>query len=320
MVSLYLCSEDGAGKTMLCAGLGRYLLNEGKKVSFLKVNLGKAGHEDPSFLKQTLSLDEPLEHLSPRLTGGDLKGELKKALSRVSSGKDVVLIEGGEPDGGSLELAEALGAWVITIEPYSKNLSATLHNRAQVFGERLFGVVVNKVPFKQLSLVKDMVSEAGVNILGVLPEDRLLLSLTVEEVASCVGGKIIGEARGTEELVENFMLGAMYVGSGLEYFSLKANKAALLRCERPDMQLAALETETRCLLLTGAGEPLPAVLSRARDKGVPIIRVQGDITSVVSSLESALGRTKFIQEKKLPHLSRLLEEHFDFQALKKIID
>jgi dethiobiotin synthetase len=68
LVVLYVVSaEEAAGKTLVCAGLGRSLLNEGKKVGFLKpVSTEKSGADgDAAFMKQVLDLSEAVESLCP---------------------------------------------------------------------------------------------------------------------------------------------------------------------------------------------------------------------------------------------------------------
>jgi BioD-like phosphotransacetylase family protein len=157
--------------------------------------------------------------------------------------------------------------------------------------------------------------EVGINILGVLPEDRTLFTLTVGELAEHIQGEILNSAEKSVELVENFMLGAMCVDPGPEYFGRKANKAVVVRGERPDMQLAALETSIRCLVLSGNTAPIPPVLYGAQDKEIPIILTKGDTIATVMSIEDALSKTRFNQEKKLPKLTEIMEQHFNFQAL-----
>jgi len=158
-------------------------------------------------------------------------------------------------------------------------------------------------------------SEAGIDVLGVLPEDRLLFALTVGELAEYLQGEILNCAEKSAELVENFMLGAMGVDPGPEYFKRKTNKAVVVKGERPDMQLAALETSTRCLVLSGNTPPIPTVLYRAEDKKIPIILARGDTITTMASIEDALGKTRFNQEKKLPKLTEIMEQHFNFQAV-----
>ena len=114
------------------------------------------------------------------------------------------------------------------------------------------------------------------------------------------------------------MLGAMYVDSGLDYFGRQANKAVVLKSDRPDMQLAALETSTRCLVLAGKTAPIPAVLARAEDQNIPVITVKDSVTTVVAGIEAALAQTRFSAEK-LPRLTEVMGRHFDspsvFQGL-----
>ncbi|GAH61283.1 unnamed protein product, partial [marine sediment metagenome] len=186
------------------------------------------------------------------------------------------------------------------------------------FGKHLLGVVINKVPRSKLEPVREEISaqlgEAGINVLGVLPEDRVLFTLTIGELAEHLQGKILNCAEKSAELVENFMLGAMVVDPGPEYFGRKNNKAVIIRGERPDMQLAALETSIKCLILSGDTAPIPSVLYQAEARKVPIILAKGDTVTLVATIEDALSQTRFNQEKKLPRLTEIMEQHFNFQA------
>ncbi len=208
---------------------------------------------------------------------------------------------------------------MIIVEGYSPEFSkAKLLGRYGDFGEHLLGIVVNKVPIKRLEAFSEQLSQGGeVNILGVLPEDRLLFGLSVGELAERVQGEIINDSRKSGELVENLLLGALTANPGPDYFGRKANKAVLLKADRPDMQLAALDTSTKCLVLSGDTPPIYAVRQGAEDKGIPIIVTRGDTAFVVNSLEQALDRAKFNQEKKLPRLAEIMKQQFDFPALYK---
>jgi BioD-like phosphotransacetylase family protein len=325
LVALYVTSPyAGAGKTAVCAGLGRHLKGDKKKVGFFKplvaeIKSPKAIDSDAEFMKRILALREPAENLCPVIGGkGNVTSKIKRAYARVSKGKDVVIVEGvwrqrpgGKPAEASYEVVKALDARVIIVEPYSERLSAATPNYKD-FGEYMLGVVVNKVPRSRLSA---QFGKGEVNILGVLPEDRVLFGLTVGELAEHIGGEILNGAEKSSEMVEDFMLGAMTLDSGLEYFGRKDNKAVVVRGERPDMQLAALETSTRCLVLSGGVAPIHTVLRSANDKGIPIILTKGDTISTVNSIELALGKGKFNQEKKLPRLIEIVEQQFNFKAL-----
>jgi hypothetical protein len=325
LAALYVTSlYAGAGKTAVCAGLGRHLQGDGRRVGFFKpivseIKNPEATDSDAQFMKHILALKEPVNSLCPVIGGqGELTSKIKQAHAKVSKGKDVVIVEGvwrqrpgGKPIEASYQVVAALDARVIIVEPYSEGLSTAM-SIYRDFGENLLGVVVNKVPRSRVEHLYNQLS--GVDILGVLPEDRVLISLTVGELAEHIGGEILNCAEKSSELVEDFMLGAMTVDSGLDYFGRKANKAVVVRGERPDMQLAALETSTKCLVVSGV-PPIHTVLRRAEDRGIPIILTKGDTVSTVNSIELALGKTRFNQEKKLSRLGEIMEQQFNFQAL-----
>ncbi len=324
MVVLYVVSaEDASGKTAICAGLGKHLLGSGKKVGFLKlVSIEKSRADgDATFMKQVLSLPEAVESLCPPV--GDVK-KIRDAM--VSLGRDVVIVEGmlGQIAGDKLsqasyEIAKALDAKVVIVEACSEPASRFIDSY-KGFGKSLLGVVLNKVPKSQLKRVQDEASRqfgaAGINVLGVLPEDRVLFAITVGELASSLRGKILNNAEKSADLIENFMLGAMVVDSGLDYFGRKDNKVVVVRGDRPDMQLAALETSTRCLVLSGSNQP-PSynVLQKAENRGIPIISTENTTSDIVTSIEDTLNKARFNQEKKIPKLAEIMKQHLNLQAI-----
>ncbi len=330
MVALYITSsERGSGKTAVCAGLGKHLLNERKKIGYFKpvITDGKkppmAGTDrDAEFIKHLFSLDESVDLLCPAISGGSkLASSIKGAYAKVSQGKDVVIIEGpSEQYQASYDIVKTLNAKVLIVETYSKDLSKKTDSY-KGFGKSLLGLVLNKVPKSRMEQARSEASarldKVGLNILGVLPEDRSLLAPTMGELVECIQGEIVYGAEQSAELVENLMLGAMVVDPGPDYFGRKTNKAAIIRSDRPDMQMAAMQISTRCLVLTGDTAPKSVVLDRAEDKNVPIILTRDDATAVVKNIEDALGEARFNQEKKLPKLIEVMEQNLDFQVLYK---
>jgi BioD-like phosphotransacetylase family protein len=338
LVALYVTSlERSAGKTAICAALGKRLQQDGKKVGFFKpinsdVESPSPGADsDARFIKEILGLKEPETELCPVISGGDLAARIKEAYDRISSGKDIVLVEGvwrqrpgARPIETSYEVVKALGARVIIVEGYSRDLpSAILVSACRDFGEYKLGVVLNKVPRRQLERnrgdIASRFNTAGLNILGMLPEDRVMSALTVGELAGYVQGKILNSEEQSTDLVENFMLGAFAVDPGPVYFGRKVNKAAIVRSERADMQIAALATSTRCLVLAGNTAPIPHVLGQAKDKGIPIIAVGDSTIAIVNKIENALDKGKFNQEKKMAELLAITEQYLDFPAVYKAL-
>ncbi|MFH0914726.1 MAG: DRTGG domain-containing protein [Chloroflexota bacterium] len=301
-------AESGSGKTAVTVGLGKRLISDGKKVGFLKPYLSfddtpvpQDFCRDAGFIRKALNLAETVEHLCPLVKRNNLAG-LPQSLAQVSSGKDVVLVEGSGIS-AARSIAEALNCKVMVVEGYPGELSYP-----ELEG-RVLGLVRNKVPQRQVSQLakKD-------NLLGILPEDRLLFTLTVGDLASCLAGELANADGQAEELIANFMVGAMMVDPGPYYYGRKTGKAVLVRGDRPDMQLAALETQLRCLVLCGGVAPIPVVSLRAQEKKVPLILTRSDIPTAIARIEDALAKTRFHQEKKVPILAELMQQRFNFPA------
>ena len=76
MVALYVTSlEKGSGKTTICAGLGKHLLDDGKKIGFFKPVIADSKNppmegtdSDAAFIKRLFALKEPVDLLCPVLS------------------------------------------------------------------------------------------------------------------------------------------------------------------------------------------------------------------------------------------------------------
>lgn len=325
MAALYITSsEKGSGKTAICAGLGKLLAAEGRQVGYFRPvisdgqNTTAGADGDAVFMNNLFSLDTSVDILSPVISSrGSLAGSIKETCAKASQGKDVMIIEGSSDQyWASAEVADALDAGVIVVESYSPRMLKGVAE-AKGIGKSLLGVILNKVPKNKLEQALSDAAAAGVNIFGALPEDRVLYAMSVGELAEAIHGEMLRGAEKSAELVENLMFGAYVVDPGPLYFGRKDNKAVLLKSERPDMQMAAMETSTRCLILSGDTPMNSTVLDRAEEKDIPIILTGDDSAAVAASIEDALLRNKFHQENKLARLTELMEQHLDLQAIKK---
>lgn len=312
MACLYLTSVDeGSGRTALAAALGQGLVDEGRKVGFLKVGGDSA---DAEFLKRALGLEDGAESVGPVVE------DVKAAWGRVSAGKDLVIVEevaGGE---AGVELAKALDAKVVLVVRYEAGMTAEqVLPAAKQWADSLVGVVINAIPERRLEFVKGSVAasleEAGVKVLAQLPEDRALFAFSVAELARHLGGEILNSAERSDELVQSLMVGAMCVDPAPLYLGLRSNKAVITRGDRPDVQLAAFETPTACLVLTGGIAPIPGVLARAEEVAVPIMVVAKDTVATLAEIEAMFPQVRFGTEKKLKRMADLLAERFDYAAL-----
>ncbi len=348
MNTLYITSTATfSGKTALCIGLGNKFRRDGFTIGYMKPVsttarkvAGRVVDEDAQFIKQAFDLAEPLEAIAPivlmpKVVEGILMGEektdfvarLMEAHAKVAQGKDVVILEGGAHcmEGSLVGLstplvANLLQAQELVVIKYTSDLVVDDALGAKVlFGGSMIGTVINAVPRQRMRFVQEMVKpyleERGVKVFAILPQERLLMSISVGQLADCLGGEIVCSPEAGEELVEYLMVGAMNVDSALTYFRRKPNKAVITGGDRSDIQLAALETSTRCLILTGNLYPSPLILGRAEEVGVPVILTKQDTLTTVEIIEQFFGKTRLHQEKKVQRFQEMLNERFDFDAL-----
>jgi len=327
---IYVCSvSERSGKTFLAVGLAKAWQEAGKKVGYLKlVTSGSAGtDDDPAFAQRVLALNDPVENLTGSVDPKEIEGSTKMILGRVSAGKDLVVAEGLPPD-SSRGIVDALGAGALLLHDYNVPLASTLA-ACRKLGERCLGIVLNKVPRSRAARFQaealEQIRGAGLSLLGLIPEDRLLMTLSIEELAAAVQGKINNSAEKTGELIENFMLGASTFDRGPAYYNRKANKAVILWGERPGFrkaalagyQIAALGTSTRCIVLSANSAPAPNVLEQASGKGIPIISAPGDVTSIAGAIDAFMMNMRFREASKMPRLVSAIKQDLDLAAISR---
>jgi len=94
----------------------------------------------------------------------------------------------------------------------------------------------------------------------------------------------------------------------------KPGKAVITGGDRADIQLAALETSTKCLILTGGLYTNDVVLGRAVSKGVPVVSVSRDTFSTIEAIEGLIGRTGISEKEKINRAYSLFEDCFDMEG------
>jgi hypothetical protein len=347
MKSLYITSaETFSGKSALCVGLGVRFGKDGLKAGYMKpVNVhcpicdGLAFDEDVVFAKQIFGMAEPNDLLCPvsltpakfeqQLRGPEVNYEPKllDAFNKLSSERDIMVLEGGRSlrEGyvaglPPLRVTDLVDARVIGVVKYDEALMVDRAMTAQnYFKDRLMGVVINEAPKTQMDFITDAVVpflvRHGITSLGVLPKDQLLAAPSVRELADGLKAEVLCAPEKMDELVEHMLVGAMSVESALAYFRRKANKAVITGGDRADIALAALETSTRCLILTGNLYPSPAVLNRAEELQVPVLLCNLDTLAAVDVIEHFFGRSRFQQPQKVERFSKMLDEHLNFALI-----
>ena len=353
MKSLYITSaERYSGKTATCLALGARMQMDGFRVSYLKPlslqpwRIGnKITDEDAAFVKQALNLSAEPWELSPvvitpeflreRLVDPDpedLMVKVREAYQNAGQGQDILILEGG----GSLRegyvvglptvgVVKALGSQALVITKYREEvrmLDDVLSTQARL-GEAFCGILINRVPEDASSFVNKIavpfLEKKSVRVFGVLPEVRGLSALTVGELIQLLDAEVLTKYQRLEALVENLTVGAMTAEAALSRFRRSSNKAVITGGDRTDIQLAALETSTTCLILTGNLRPSPLVVKQAEEFGIAILLVRTNTMETIEHIEKFFGKTRLGQTSKLKQFQALLDQHLDKERFYKII-
>jgi len=107
----------------------------------------------------------------------------------------------------------------------------------------------------------------------------------------------------------------MNVNSALEYFRKGRNMAIVTGGDRTDIQLAAFETSTQCLILTGHIPPSATILSRAEDLEIPILSVDLDTLTTVEIIDRAFGQVRLHEPIKIQSVYQMMQKHFNLERL-----
>ena len=351
MAGIYVTSPTArAGRTAFAASLGAHLASQGKRVGYFKpVALAdeagaSAEDADARFCKEALSLSESVAELAPvTATAQELAGGLggaadrvRQAWAKVSKGKDVVIVEGLPAAEGleaaSKEIADVVDGRVVALVRHRRGMSSgEVAKVERGFGDRFVGVVLNGVAEVSLRTAREELQPAlaseGINVLGIIPEDRKLLGFTVAEYGDRLGGTIHernddvnGEAgemfrARMDSIVEHLLVGAMVVDSSQYYYERVPGKALITRTDRPDLQWNALDEKTLCLILTGGGEPIAYVTDKADSVGVPIIKVARGTLETIDDIEGFVTSPSVHHPQKLERFAELLREHVNLRGV-----
>lgn len=343
MIQVFVASTHPAGKTALCSAIGRKLIEKGLATGCFKpVTVSESGSPDAG---DCIALAESLELAAPKpeqlcalhvakaqlaasLEKAEFDAAVKESCNAAASGRQAMVIEGLSGAGtddtatkANARLAELLDARAIVVTTFSTAADAPkLAAAAKAFGPRFLGAAVIGVPRAKLEKttadLKAAWEAAGVRVLGVLPEDRTLLGVTVAELAKLIDARV-ASGKTLSGVAENVLLGALSPDSGIDYFSRKDNKAVILRGDRPDMALAALQTSTACVVLTGGGEPEAIVTLTAEKRRVPVLVTKTDTAATLAAVEKALSQARFRGPRKYDRMDELMAKHFDFASLFK---
>jgi hypothetical protein len=350
MKALYITSvEPYSGKTATCLAIAKKLQAAGHQVGYLKPLStqpwrspdGVLSDEDAAFVSRTLGLETDLAELAPvvvtperlraRLKGeptDDLLQVIRQAAERAGRRHAVIVVEGGASlrEGyamglSNLKVAEVIGAPALVLVRYRGEMAVVDDALTAQFRlrEQLLGVVLNRVPEEANDFLREygrpFLEAQGVRVLGSLPQVPRLSALSVGELIDLLGAQVLTASVERDALVETYTIGAMTADAALARFRRQLNKAVITGGDRTDIQLAALETSTVALILTGNLHPSPLIIQQAESAGVPVLLTRANTIDAVEAIERVHGKTRLGQPEKLEAFTQLVTDNLDLEGI-----
>ncbi len=345
--SIFLVStERFSGKTILSLGLGLKLKEEGynvgyfKPVGWRKTILKIFLDEDVVLFQKVLELKEDRVDICPvildrrRLEMQTDAESLLKAIhgsyEKVAKGKDILLIEGAESyySFSSLGLSDI----ILARELNSNFLFITGDGKSTIIDDVLLCKNVaekNDIPFlgsiinnvsrrlfeKVIGQFKPILINEGINVYGIVPREITLFVPTVAQIHERLGGEVLVGEENLDNLVEDYLVGAISPESASRYFRGAAQKAVVIGGDRADVAIAALEADPSVLILTGNLYPASTVLALASTKEIPVLLVPYDTFTTVKRFMDLHGVIDPKDQERLLLIKNLVEKYVDWQKL-----
>lgn len=326
-----------AGKTCLAGGLLALLAEAGQRAGYYKP-FSQTPEDDPdvSFMSRHMlgapgapAVPAPLPLPSVAAFGPNpdarLSSHIRSELGRIQEASLVVM---ESPDLAAFagapaflsELSASLDSVVVLLFRYARGLNAAkVIAAAAPFGDRMAGVIINGVTTYRVREVKEGLAaelrNAGVPVLGVIPENRGMLAVTVLQIADFLGGRWVQAPVKADALIERFLIGGNIMDSGPTYFGRYANQAVITRSARPDIQLTSLMSGTQCLVLTEGGEPAEYIKAEAREREVPMLLVEGNTLDTAEALGGLVDLANPYSPGKTARFANLLRQHLELRPL-----
>jgi len=329
----------GAGKTSLIIGLAKalkksfgYLKPLGDRMIYREKKMWDYDadlvtrifgmHEEPELL--TLGF----EHSKLRYMYDD-EGRKKKLHEMVAhANKDILFVEGGNRMryGVSLgldafSLAKDIGGQlVIVIEGHEDTLlddaifiKRYLDTSQFVLKGLIFNKVRNVEDFESIYFKK--ITDEGIPVLGVIPYQKELTYLTVRFLAERLFAKVITGEMGLHRVIKNILIGAMSVNA-LFQTSLfqREGKLVITSGDRADMILAAIESDTSCVVITNNILPSSNIISKAQERSIPMLLVPQDTYQVAISIDNLEVLLTKEDSEKLTLVEQLIQKHVNVKA------
>ena len=288
---LIVAPEPLSGKTAVAVALGQRFKDAGRTVALAR--LAGDGHADADAgLYAGLAFNDrrrpgPVE---PQDAGTDA---------------DVTLIEA--PAGDARGLAESLPARALVVAAYAHPLPADLPSFCGALADSCAGIVITRVPRRRLEATRAAAQDLGARLVALIPEDRTLAAPSLGAIAEALEAEATFPDSTREDVIDHPIISSISTDPAQGYFARHAPNAVIVRGDKPDQQLGALNAGVPCLIVTG-GLPVVSYVKDRAEEEIPILGTPYDTVAAVQRLEALYAATPFSGRAKVERAAQLARE------------
>ncbi len=298
-----------AGKTTVALGIAK---KAGKKVGYMKP-LGdnqiykkkRLVDYDAALFRDVFSIEEAVDeftlgfyHSKVLHSFPDVKKEIEERYNKLSSGKDLFIIEGSENlvrgkslGLDSLSVASQLGAEMLLVlsgDVYDMMDSLSFaYTAAKNEGVKIAGIVIDKVK-GDVQKLEDEIKLRGIPLIGSVPYIEELDIMKAGYVADKLFARVVAGEGGLGNPVKNILIAALSVPEILRHPDFKKeNKLIITGGDRSDVIAASIDDErTSCVILTNDIIPSSNILAKADRKNIPLLSIRADTYTAAKKVEN----------------------------------
>ena len=317
-----------SGKSVLSLGLAT---NYPGKAGFYKpfrenpVMAGsKMMDQDALLMTEVLGLDEKKDP-SPFIYDLYEPVKMEEIVSKygeLCKGKDFMIIEGPrDPASGyahgvsNTDIAKEIKAPVLLVATPSQQSIDTIFMYKEICKQKkidILGAVINNSSgFSEHRFLE----ERGIKVLGEIPVMPELKTFKVSELSEKMDAKAVAGTKGMDNMVETMMVGAMSIQSAIGYLRRTKRKALITGGDRTEMLIAALSTDTSCIIVTGGIMPSHTVLARADELGIPVLMTSSDTLHITEVIEHLIVRIDHKDKEKIDLVRRTVRNSVDLDVI-----
>lgn len=335
-------TSKNSGKTSIIIGMAKLL---GKDFGYLKpfgdrlyYRKKRLWDYDSALMTGVFNLEENpedmsigFEHTKVRYmyTEETIKDKLSEMVVDAGKEKDLVFIEGSQ----TLSYGSFVHLDALSLAGYIKGnlIVVASGDEGSVMDDLSFikkyvkmadvdfkGVIVNKVQdvedFKDSYL--DSINDMGIDVIGIIPYKPELTYLSVNNITERFFVKVIAGEGGLNRIIKNVFIGAMNAEAALqEPIFKKEDKLIITGGDRDDMIIAALESDTSCVILTNNIVPSSNIIAKASKLNIPLLLVSEDTYQIARQIDNIEPVLTKGDDDKMNLIAEMVMKHIDIGKL-----